>query len=104
MKTHLAVHLLLLMLLISQTEGKTRKLLTATTPTTMAPNSMEETTQGGSEANPRLKGKRSNGGQLGGGKENFAVNSSSSSEHYPDIMDIAGMDYTPAKRKPPIHN
>ncbi|KAJ8484899.1 hypothetical protein OPV22_017384 [Ensete ventricosum] len=23
---------------------------------------------------------------------------------YPDILDIAGMDYSPAKRKPPIHN
>ncbi|KAI3982148.1 hypothetical protein MKX01_019054, partial [Papaver californicum] len=24
--------------------------------------------------------------------------------HYPDIIDIAGMDYTTARRKPPIHN
>uniref|UniRef100_A0A0D9WA92 Uncharacterized protein n=1 Tax=Leersia perrieri TaxID=77586 RepID=A0A0D9WA92_9ORYZ len=23
---------------------------------------------------------------------------------YPDILDIAGMDYSPATRKPPIHN
>lgn len=23
---------------------------------------------------------------------------------YPDLMDIAGMDYSPATRKPPIHN
>ncbi|KAJ0984801.1 hypothetical protein J5N97_003157 [Dioscorea zingiberensis] len=23
---------------------------------------------------------------------------------YPDVLDIAGMDYSPAKRKPPIHN
>lgn len=23
---------------------------------------------------------------------------------YPDLLDIAGMDYSPAKRKPPIHN
>ncbi|XXG52018.1 hypothetical protein AAC387_Pa03g0446 [Persea americana] len=28
----------------------------------------------------------------------------SADEHYPDIIDIAGMDYSPAKRKPPIHN
>ncbi|XP_056162638.1 uncharacterized protein LOC115687366 [Syzygium oleosum] len=104
MKTHLAVHLLLLMLLISKTEGRTRKLLTATIPTTKAPNSKEEITQGGREAKSTLKGKRSNNGQLGGGKENFAVNSASASEQYPDIMDIAGMDYSPAKRKPPIHN
>ncbi|KAK1418440.1 hypothetical protein QVD17_27585 [Tagetes erecta] len=26
------------------------------------------------------------------------------SERYPDIIDITGMDYSPAKRKPPIHN
>ncbi|MQL99577.1 hypothetical protein Taro_032296 [Colocasia esculenta] len=25
-------------------------------------------------------------------------------ETYPDLMDIAGMDYSPAVRKPPIHN
>ncbi|KAF8036725.1 hypothetical protein BT93_C2441 [Corymbia citriodora subsp. variegata] len=104
MKTHLAVHLLLLMLLISQTEGKTRKLLTATTPPTKAPNSKEEINQGGSDAKSTLEGKRSESGQFRGGKENFSVNSSSASEHYPDIMDIAGMDYSPAKRKPPIHN
>ncbi|XP_068649450.1 uncharacterized protein [Aristolochia californica] len=23
---------------------------------------------------------------------------------YPDVLDLAGMDYSPAKRKPPIHN
>nr|KAJ0195342.1 hypothetical protein LSAT_V11C700361170 [Lactuca sativa] len=26
------------------------------------------------------------------------------SEPYPDVVDITGMDYSPAKRKPPIHN
>ncbi|XP_042409502.1 uncharacterized protein LOC121998924 [Zingiber officinale] len=25
-------------------------------------------------------------------------------QKYPDNLDIAGMDYSPAKRKPPIHN
>ncbi|KAJ0706093.1 putative Root meristem growth factor 9 [Helianthus annuus] len=25
-------------------------------------------------------------------------------ERYPDVIDITGMDYSPAKRKPPIHN
>nr|CAD1825707.1 unnamed protein product [Ananas comosus var. bracteatus] len=28
----------------------------------------------------------------------------SGTSSYPDILDIAGMDYSPAKRKPPIHN
>ncbi|KAI3679510.1 hypothetical protein L2E82_51251 [Cichorium intybus] len=26
------------------------------------------------------------------------------SKRYPDVIDITGMDYSPAKRKPPIHN
>lgn len=25
-------------------------------------------------------------------------------QNYPDTLDIAGMDYSPAKRMPPIHN
>lgn len=25
-------------------------------------------------------------------------------EHFPDIIDVAEMDYSPARRKPPIHN
>ncbi|CAI9100937.1 OLC1v1038128C1 [Oldenlandia corymbosa var. corymbosa] len=58
---------------------------------------------------------------LVGKEENFNVNSSTvlpdhdhqhsqpdrtnvDPGHYPDILDIAGMDYSPAKRKPPIHN
>ncbi|XP_077216907.1 uncharacterized protein LOC143851386 [Tasmannia lanceolata] len=43
-------------------------------------------------------------------QENFSVKSATSEhrqhtpERYPDIIDIAGMDYSPARRKPPIHN
>lgn len=44
-------------------------------------------------------------------EKSFSVNSSPASEHrdstngpYPDIIDIAGMDYTPATGKTPIHN
>lgn len=43
--------------------------------------------------------------------ENFSINSSpetghrkTSSDRHPDVLDLAGMDYSPAKRKPPIHN
>ncbi|KAM3270114.1 hypothetical protein P3S67_030020 [Capsicum chacoense] len=42
--------------------------------------------------------------------ENFSVNSSPETGHrkissdHPDVLDLAGMDYSPAKRKPPIHN
>ncbi|CAK9159005.1 unnamed protein product [Ilex paraguariensis] len=39
-----------------------------------------------------------------GKEENLSINSSPVSERYPDTLDIAGMDYSPARRKPPIHN
>lgn len=54
--------------------------------------------------------------RLPGGQkdENLSINSSSSSmteqsenvhrKHYPDVLDLAGMDYSPAMKKPPIHN
>ncbi|CAI9754718.1 unnamed protein product [Fraxinus pennsylvanica] len=44
-------------------------------------------------------------------EENLPTNSSSVTEKqqpapepYPDVLDIAGMDYSQARRKPPIHN
>lgn len=65
---------------------------------------------GNNKAEPTSKGKSSGGGHSEK-EENFPVNTSPVSEHrdvaherYPDIIDIAGMDYSPAKRKPPIHN
>lgn len=44
-----------------------------------------------------------------GKRENFSVKSSpvqleAAPKHYPDVLDIAGMDYSPARRKSPIHN
>lgn len=57
-----------------------------------------------------------NGGKLstdvlGGKRESFSVDSSPDSNHreatperYPDTLDIDEMDYSPARRKPPIHN
>lgn len=64
--------------------------------------------QGNNKADQTPKG-QSNSDRLGG-KENFLVKSSALSlpetgpDQYPDILDIAGMDYSAAKRKPPIHN
>ncbi|XP_073132556.1 uncharacterized protein [Henckelia pumila] len=38
-------------------------------------------------------------------EEKISVNSSTQrQEVYPDVMDIAGMDYSQARRRPPIHN
>lgn len=68
---------------------------------------------GGKQANhPKQKGKSSTNEGQGEKEENFAVKFSSPvSEHpeaaperYPDVLDIAGMDYSPARRKSPIHN
>lgn len=54
---------------------------------------------------------RSNGGQ-NGKEENLSVKSllpapehhEAAPDRYPDVLDIAGMDYSPARRKSPIHN
>ncbi|XP_052198559.1 uncharacterized protein LOC127805813 [Diospyros lotus] len=61
--------------------------------------------------NDKGKPKSTTDGLGGKDQESLPLNSSPDSkhrkaatEHYPDILDIAGMDYTPAKRKPPIHN
>ncbi|KAL5697782.1 hypothetical protein ACHQM5_028898 [Ranunculus cassubicifolius] len=86
--------------------GRSRKLITNTPSTT----SKVVNTQG-SKVEPKQKHQH---------EENFSIKSSpisssssspSSEQHgeatngkYPDIIDIAGMDYSPARRKPPIHN
>ena len=64
----------------------------------------------GAQARSTPEGKL-NTEQKSGKEESFSVSSPPVSEHweaanerYPDILDIAGMDYTPARRKPPIHN
>ncbi|KAK6236101.1 hypothetical protein QUC31_019864 [Theobroma cacao] len=90
--------------------GKSRKLSSAMTSS--APTS---TTTSKSEENGENKGNRTSkvksGNEENGEKqEKFPVGSPTSSEHqevhdqYADIMDIAEMDYSPARRKPPIHN
>ncbi|XVE63613.1 hypothetical protein DITRI_Ditri07aG0033600 [Diplodiscus trichospermus] len=87
--------------------GKGRKLFTASTPTSTTTSKSEE--NGENKANPTPKVK--SGNQENGEKqEKFPVDSPTTSEHqevqeqYADIMDIAEMDYSPARRKPPIHN
>ncbi|KAL3535947.1 hypothetical protein ACH5RR_004408 [Cinchona calisaya] len=80
--------------------GSNRKLMTNTSSTSTTATS-ENGKNGHQENN-----------NLGGKEENFSVNSSpltqhqpeTTFDHYPDILDIAGMDYSPARRKPPIHN
>ncbi|XP_042047944.1 uncharacterized protein LOC121793996 isoform X2 [Salvia splendens] len=42
--------------------------------------------------------------KMGRGDQNVVVNSSSKTQQKQDIVDMAEMDYTLARRKPPIHN
>lgn len=43
-------------------------------------------------------------GKSGNGELGEEENREIAHEHFPDIIDLAEMDYSPAKRKPPIHN
>lgn len=65
----------------------------------------------GNKADPKLNGKSSPEEGVDGEEEILSVNSSPVSDHreaaskqYPDTLDVAEMDYSPARRKSPIHN
>ncbi|XP_037495188.1 uncharacterized protein LOC105641227 [Jatropha curcas] len=97
-----------------------RKLATVTTSTiftTTTTTKKEEMDGNKADSNnhlpiPRVqeipKGSRSGNGEVGGEHEKFTINSSSPTSeqqkmtHEDNYVDI--MDYSPAKRKPPIHN
>ncbi|GMY35730.1 hypothetical protein FCV25MIE_30972 [Fagus crenata] len=87
--------------------GKNRKLITTTISTTST-TSKNEKNEGNKDDPTKSKGKSGNG-ELGE-EESFKVKGRPTSEishdqeHFPDIIDLAEMDYSPAKRKPPIHN
>ncbi|KAK9102097.1 hypothetical protein Sjap_019351 [Stephania japonica] len=85
----------------------TRKLLTeatftATATTATITSSKSSTVNGGK---PEVKA-TPNGGQSEGKNDKFSVEKleNSGKDEYQDIMDIAGMDYSTARRKSPIHN
>ncbi|KAJ0090931.1 hypothetical protein Patl1_14857 [Pistacia atlantica] len=86
-------------------EGMTRKLITATTTSSSSSTTTVNKNEG-NKATPTTKGKSSSNGDgdTEGEQGNFPTNSPPSSEQYVDITDITEMDYSPAKRKPPIHN
>ncbi|PSS08172.1 Auxin-induced protein like [Actinidia chinensis var. chinensis] len=82
---------------------------TSTIPTTTTIISKNEK-NGGPKVWSNPEGKL-NTKRQSGKEESLTVSSPPVSEHreainqrYPDILDLAGMDYTPARRKPPIHN
>ncbi|KAK4431807.1 hypothetical protein Salat_0942800 [Sesamum alatum] len=89
--------------------GRIRKLIMApyyTTPTTAKNDNNEEDRKAHTKTEDPLANKK-----IAKKDKNLSQNSSSvieqrqpDPETYPDILDIAGMDYSQAKRKPPIHN
>ncbi|KAK1550756.1 hypothetical protein Q3G72_024248 [Acer saccharum] len=87
-----------------------RKLITTTT----TPTSTSETNIGENKANPRASSSKSKSSS-DDVESNSPPPATTSSEHssddeishdhyYVDITDITEMDYSPARRKPPIHN
>ncbi|KAL3840719.1 hypothetical protein ACJIZ3_025310 [Penstemon smallii] len=85
--------------------GSIRKLTTTpsiATTTTIPKNDKNEE----NKAHPLSKSSSTNE-KLHRKEEDMSVNSSSKSEvqePYPDLLDVAGMDYSLARRKSPIHN
>ncbi|XP_058113188.1 uncharacterized protein LOC131256163 [Magnolia sinica] len=85
-----------------QCSGRSRKLMTNTRSTSKTSEN-EGMEIGATPGHHSSK-------EVNGNQENFSVKSTvsehrlSTTKHYPDIIDIAGMDYSPARRKPPIHN
>ncbi|KAL5985573.1 hypothetical protein ACLOJK_027559 [Asimina triloba] len=85
-----------------QYSGSNRKFVASNLPTTSKIAKSEGMKVEAKTNNPAS-------GEIDHNREDFAVKSSTAehqrpNERYPDIVDIAGMDYSPAKRKPPIHN
>ncbi|KAI3771776.1 hypothetical protein L6452_02944 [Arctium lappa] len=104
----MVVTLLLLSTLLYEAQGINRKLMTKTisSRTTYASATLIPSKTHDNDGNTKIK---STGG-------NLAINSPPKRSKYgtttevgapprfPDVIDLAGMDYSPARRKPPIHN
>ncbi|KAI7738968.1 hypothetical protein M8C21_018835 [Ambrosia artemisiifolia] len=90
--------LLILFTLLYKTQGINRKLMTKAISSASTPKNYMN---GGNKGNPQA--------EIESTRENFTVRSSSKHSkvvppHYQDVIDLAGMDYSPARRKTPIHN
>ncbi|KAK7265162.1 hypothetical protein RJT34_32778 [Clitoria ternatea] len=85
---------------------KNRKLVTTSVSTTQSLSKNVKKEE--HKAQPSVNGNSRN---VNGEENEVKVNTLSTSkhkdlpeEHYPDLVEIAEMDYSPARRKPPIHN
>ncbi|XP_022135362.1 uncharacterized protein LOC111007333 [Momordica charantia] len=88
--------------------GNIRKLLTATSPSSSTPSITRNNEEGenfkrGSPISKKEELSVKDKKELDN-SEAVSENLEAGQEHYPDLVDIAEMDYSPAKRKPPIHN
>ncbi|XP_011020257.1 PREDICTED: uncharacterized protein LOC105122695 isoform X2 [Populus euphratica] len=94
-----------------QCTGMNRKLIAVTTTTSSSATITisKNEKNGENKADPISKG-RSTNGEIVGENEKLSVNSSPNSEHrvtkdhHEEITYLTEMDYSPARRKPPIHN
>ncbi|KZV27427.1 hypothetical protein F511_02536 [Dorcoceras hygrometricum] len=90
---------------VKKLSGRSRKLIVSTTSTTKTAKNAKNEDDKADLSNPEGS---SNKEKMGKKEEKLSVNSSSQNqatrEVYPDVMDIAGMDYSQARRRPPIHN
>ncbi|KAF5805129.1 putative Root meristem growth factor 9 [Helianthus annuus] len=90
--------LLVLFALLYEAQGINRNLMTGAKYSTItSKNYMND----GDKGNPQAEMKST--------RENFTVGSTAENSkvilpHYQDVIDLAGMDYSPPRRKTPIHN
>ncbi|KAJ8767707.1 hypothetical protein K2173_020647 [Erythroxylum novogranatense] len=91
---------------VSTARGTRRTLASVTTSTSSATNTApkNEKTNDGNKANSKLKTSPTNGQEVTVNSPPVSGNRKVTDDHYVDLMDIAEMDYSPAKRKSPIHN
>ncbi|XP_075507728.1 uncharacterized protein LOC142544579 [Primulina tabacum] len=90
---------------IKKFSGRSRKLTASlTSSTTKTAKNVKNIEEDKDLSNS--EGSNSNKEKIGKKGERLSVNYSSSlsQEVYPDVMDIAGMDYSQARRRSPIHN
>ncbi|KAI4380621.1 hypothetical protein MLD38_006790 [Melastoma candidum] len=103
---------LLLPLLLSQAQGSSRKLAAmAATPSPSSAPKNEKINRGGNIPNSIFDAKITRSirtvGKRGEKEASYRVKlgeQRGSDKSYPNVLDIAEMDYSPAKREPPIHN
>ncbi|XP_009338406.1 uncharacterized protein LOC103930757 [Pyrus x bretschneideri] len=91
--------------------GRTRKLISVTSPSSATTTSKNDKKGRKNRADSEPKGENvnSHGGEDGNGKAKSPFVSkqqeaAAAHQHYPDLADMTEMDYSPAKKKPPIHN